>query len=324
MSAIRFPLMALALLAACDGNPFAQVDPVPTTDPVTVPEEVARDMNAFTYSSGVLKINMQGVTSSGKLATFVRDTDLDVPSGSGNPGYEAYVYQDTALTRSYLAYVAKNDRNTLLAVAASDGGQFNEHNDGGRFVQLTAFTKPATADAPENGLFSYMGNYVGIFVPGEWADGSDPRPPELRPVEPWIVKGDAQINGDFAHGMVDGGVTNRVLTTQDGTPITSIVIDDGDPTTVDTPIDTTTLLPIVLRETTIEKNGTFLGNVEYWGAPDKDKGDYAGAFGGTGATDVAAVLWLHPIDGQDGIWEVGTFNLPRCDLAGASPLCSPR
>ena len=327
MSALRTSLMACLFLAACDGNPFdAGGGGGPDPDPVIpgeVPKEVARDMNAFTYSADVLRIDMQGVSSSGKLATFTRAAALDVPSGTGNDGYEAYIYQDTALTRSYLAYVAKNERGNLLAVASADGGQFNEHNFGGRFVQLTAFTRPVTSDAPESGLFSYAGSYVGIFSPGEYADGSDPRPPELRPAEPFQVTGIAQINGDFAHGMVEGGITDRHLFDQEGNQITSIVINDGDPTTTDDSIDTTDLRALVLRETTIADNGTFLGNVEFYGAPDGDIGDYAGAFGGNGATDVAGVLWVHPL-GDVGIWESGAFNLPRCDMAGSSPLCVPR
>lgn len=323
MSAVRVSLLALALLAACDGNPFAS-DPVVTSTDSSVPEEVARDMNAFSYSGGVLKIDMQGVSSSGKLATFVRTTGLDVPSTNGNPAYAAYVYHETGLTRSYLAYVAKNARGNLIAVAAGDGGQFNEHNDGGLYVQLTAFTRPATSDAPESGLFSYMGSYVGVFSPGDFADGSDPRPPELRPVEPWVVTGTAQINGDFAHAMVEGGITDRQLFDQDGNQITSVVIDDGDPSTTDSPVDTSTLFPLALRETVIAENGSFLGKVEYYGAPGQKVGDYGGTFGGLNASDVAGVLWLHPIPNQTGIWEMGTFNLPRCDLAGASPICTPR
>ena len=329
MVSVRTALLACLLLAACDGNPLEDKGTGGSgggggETPLVVPEEVAQDMNGFTYSEGTLRIDMQGVSSSGRLATFTRAPALDLTNGGANPEYEAYVYQDTALTRSFLAYVARNSRGNVLAVAAADGGQFNEHNYGGSYVQLTAFTRPVTSDAPESGLFSYLGSYVGIFSPGEFADGSDPRPPELRPVEPWQVRGTVQVNGSFAHNMVEGGVTNRRLYTQDGTRITSIVIDDGNPSTTDDPIDTTFLTGLVLRETTITENGAFLGDVEYYGAPDVDKGDFGGAFGGVGATDVAGVLWVHPINGENGIWESGTFNLPRCGVAGSSPLCIPR
>ena len=50
----------------------------------------------------------------------------------------------------------------------------------------------------------------------------------------------------------------------------------------------------------------------------------AGLFGGRGATDVGGTLVINPIAGQNGIWEYGAFTLPRCDTAGASPLCNPR
>ena len=45
MSAVRFSLMALALLAACDGNPF--IDPVPEPEVTTV-----TDLPGTTYSDG--------------------------------------------------------------------------------------------------------------------------------------------------------------------------------------------------------------------------------------------------------------------------------
>ena len=233
MSKFKTSVLACLLLAACDGNPLAGGNGgggnAGGGSAGDVPKEVAHDMNAFTYNAGVLKIDMQGVSSSGKLATFKRMAALDVPSGTNNPGYAAYMYQDTALTRSYLAYVANNTRGNLRAVVSADGGQFNEHNYGGRFVQLTSFTRPTTSDAPESGLFTYAGSYVGVFAPGEYADGSDTRPPELRPAEPFIVNGTVQINGDFAHNAVEGGITDRHLFDQAGNQVTSIIIDDGDP-----------------------------------------------------------------------------------------------
>ena len=107
MSKIRTSLLACLFLAACDGNPLSGGPGAGpggggggTTADVT-PAEVARDMNAFSYNAGVLKIDMQGVSSSGQLATFKRMASLDVPSTTNNPGYAAYMYQDTALTRSF-------------------------------------------------------------------------------------------------------------------------------------------------------------------------------------------------------------------------------
>ncbi len=320
MKALKLLVLAPFLLAACDGNPFDN-GVVPPPDPgggPGTPVEVAQDMTAVSFKDGVLKIDMQGVSSSGEFATFSRKKSLDIRNATGGPAYEAYVYQETGLTRSYLAYVATNERGNMLAVTSSDGGQFNEHNAGGQYVRLTKYTKPTLGDGPEQGLFSYAGTYGGIFVPGDWADASDTRPPSLRPVEPWTTEGVIQINGDFAHSTVEGGVANRRVYDQDGNRVKEITFDGT------TFVDISSLEDLSLRETTIDANGEFLGNVEFAGAPDADVGDYAGAFGGLEASDVAGVLWLNPVSGQSGIFEYGTFNLPRCDLAGASPLCVPR
>lgn len=323
MSAVRISMMALVLLAGCDGNPLASAGGGGgvTGGSSGVPAAVARNMNAMSYAGGVLKIDMQGVTSSAKLATFVRDTALDVPSSTGNPAYAAYIYQETGLTRSYLAYVAENARGNLLAVSSMDGGQFNQVNMGGRYVQVTAYTAPALGTGPEQGLFSYSGSYVGIFTPGDTAKGPNSQPVDLKPGEPFYTVGTAQINGDFGHGTVEGGVADRQLFAQDGTPITSITVSKGG---IPTTYDTSTLAAITLRQTAIDSKGYFLGDVEFTGASGGKVGDYGGAFGGAGATDVAGVLWLNPIKGENGIWEQGTFNLPRCDLPGNSPLCTPR
>lgn len=329
MSSVRLSLVALAFLAACDGNPFAQdaeiaPDEVGGEAAAEVPDEVARQLNRFAYSDGVLRIDLQGATASGELATFVRAAQMDVASTNGNPAYEAYVYQDSALTRSILAYVAKNQRGNVMAVIASDGGQFNEHNDGGRYLQLSDYAAPATTDAPESGLYSYIGTYAGVFSPGSATPNSAGLPPEFRPAEPWYTTGLVQINGDFARATVEGGVVQRNLFLPDGTQVNSISIGDGDPNTPDQTYDTTTLKSLVLRETAIEDDGSFLGKVETAGQPGDVLGDYGGAFGGVGALDVAGVLWLNPIKGESGIWEVGAFNLPRCDQANAAPLCVQR
>lgn len=329
MSRTRFSLMALLLVAACDGNPISSGGGSgggsdPTTPAGEVPTQVSRDMNAMSYEAGVLKIDMQGVSSSGQMATFVRAPALDKASGTGNPKYLAYVYQETGTTRSYLAYVGTNARGNLVAVSAADGGQFNRHNAGGRFERIGTYSRPVLGDGPEQGLFTYIGRYVGIFVPGNASTTANGTPSDFDPLSPFIVTGVAQINADFAHGMVDGGVSDRKLWDQNGTQIMSITIDDGDPTTTNQVIDTSQLWSLALPETTIDDGDQFLGNVEFINMPDADIGDYAGTFGGIHASDVAGVLWLNPIQGQQYIWEYGTFNLPRCDLAGASPLCTPR
>ena len=336
MKPIYLLLVAALSLAACGGNPFVETptDPTDPTDPVTptdpVPGAVSKDLKAISYNpanGGSLSVDMTGVTSSAQMAKFTRVPGMDIASaGNGQPGYQAYAYQETDLTRSYLAYVATNARGNLIAASATDGGQFNEHNAGGRFARLDVYKRPTIGQGPEEGVFSYAGTYAGLFVPGEWDNPANPRPPGVRPAVPWRVAGDVQINASFSPvdlsgattrpELVEGGVVNRALYDSSGAQVTSIQLGND-------VIDTSQLADLTLRETAIDQNGQFLGNVEFYGKPGQDIGDYAGLFAANG-TDVAAVMWLHPIEGQDGIWEYGTINLPRCDLAGAAPLCVPR
>jgi hypothetical protein len=337
MSQRVLPLTLLSLLlAACSGNPFVTApddggggggEP-PVVTPPTGFDAATGDLRAFRFNGSLLEIDMQGVSSSGAFGEFVRRPSMDILGAGGAPTYLAYEFQETALTRSYLAYVATNARGTLQAVASADGGQFNERNGGGAWFRVTAYTRPDVptgttgTPGPETGTFSYIGSYAGVFVPGPSEPGN-PRPPSLRPGEPWGVSGTIQINAQFeATGtgeVVEGGIVNRRLIDRDGNEIAAIVV-DGNVIGDDEPL----LRDLVLRETEIDSTGQFLGTVEFAGEPGNGVGDFGGAFGGTGASDVAGVLLINPIEGESGIWEFGAFNLPRCDLAGAAPLCAPR
>jgi len=335
----RAALAALLVVAACGGNPFVPepVDPTPPDPNVPQPspdqDNAVEDLRAFRYDGTTLEIDMAGVSSSGQYGLFRRKASMDIPAHGRHPAYLAYEFQETNMTRSYLAYVAENDRGTLLSVASADGGQFNEHNGGGGWVRLTGYSRPDIANSPspegeEQGTFSYYGAYAGVFVPGFNDPGGPPRPPTLQPGEPLGVRGVIQVNAQFTNRasgdpeVVEGEITNRRLFDRDGNQITSINLSDGDGGV--RTIDTSQMPGLVLRESEISENGTFLGTVEYDGSPDSEAGSYDGAFGGTGASDVAGVIWVNPIDGETGIHEYGTFNIPRCDLPGASPLCTPR
>lgn len=339
MGGYRAALAAMLVVAGCGGNPFTTVvDPVDPVDPDNpVPasgnENVVQDLRGFAYDGSTLSIDMAGVSSSGQYGRFKRRPAMDVPKHGSHPRYLAYEFQETNMTRSYLAYVAENQRESLLAVASADGGQFNEQNGGGGWVRLTGYSRPRVSSSPsaegtEAGTFSYYGSYAGVFNPGPADPEGAPRPDPLVPGEPMGVRGVIQVNAQFTNTssgdpeVVEGEITNRTLHDRDGTRITSIQLGDGSGGV--TSIDTRFLQGLVLRETAITENGTFLGDVEYAGSPDKVAGQYDGAFGGTGASDVAGVIWVTPIDGQTGIHEYGVFNLPRCDLAGASPICAPR
>jgi|GEM_PF-1271311 len=344
MGAYRAALAALLVLAACGGNPFVPdpVDPVDPTVPVDPDEPVpstenshaVEDVRGFAYNGTTLSIDMAGVSSSGQYGTFKRRKAMDIPKHGTHPRYLAYEFQETAMTRSYLAYVAENERGTLLAMASADGGQFNEHNGGGSWVRLTGYSRPTIARSPsptpgqEEGTFSYYGAYAGIFVPGPADPNGPPRPGPVQPQEPLSVRGVIQVNAQFTTTgtgdpeLVEGGITRRRLFDRDGNQITAISLLNADGTA--RTLDVTRLPTLDLRETAITENGTFAGTVEYHGTPDSQAGSFDGAFGGAGASDVAGVIWVNPIVGETGIHEYGTFNLPRCDLAGASPICTPR
>lgn len=331
-----FALSAAALLVACGGNPFTTAGgggggggtPALAVDP-----KVARDLNSASYNGTDLRINLTGLISSGPSTLFVRAPSLDITSaGNGQPNYLAFTYQETALQRSYVAFVATNQRGNLLAVQASDGGQFNEHNDGGYVTRTGTYTRPAPVEGVETGQFSYIGNYAGLFVPGFTDDLI--RPPNLRPAAPIRVQGIAQINVRFENGttrsgLVEGQVTNRILLDDTGARITSLSFSSG--TTVDF-TDQQVYPDLVLRGKVdkneiggvVDTNGRFLGDVEYYGSPNSPVGNYGGLFGGLDASDVAGVLWVNPVRGNNGLWEHGVFNLPRCDQAGAASLCTPR
>lgn len=307
MAFTKSALWALILLAGCSGNPIGTAGGGGgggggggTTD--IVPVEVAKNLRAITYDptgAGTLKVNMDGLTASPLVATFVRAPTLDVA------GYRAFTYQETGLQRSHLALVSENARGNLEAGVVADGGQFNRHFGGGRFARVDTFSRPTVRQGVETGQFSYAGTYAGVFLPGPNSDTSPQLPDGLQPNVPLRTQGDVLINANFANDLVNGGVENRVLLDDKGAVLTAL---DG----------------ITFPATAIDSDGQFLGDVEFQGKPDTSIGSVGGIFGGIGASDVAGVIVINPISGNNGIWEYGVFNLPRCDLAGASPICAPR
>ena len=315
--AFRPPVLAFLLVAACSGgNPFGTTvagGGGSGTDELAVPAAVAEDLRAISYSSagsGTLAVDLNGLVASGTVAPFVRNASFDVN------GYQAFTYQETGLQRSYVAFVATNARNTLLAAAVTDGGQFNRHFGGTTFARVSFYQKPVVTPGVETGQFSYAGGYAGVMTVGTSADPN--LPPGLAPVGIYRTEGDTLINANFANSLVNGGIDNRWALDNAGNKVDLTgdgVIDDKD------------MLPaLALVSSPINGSGAFTGNVELFGPPDAPQsavGTYAGLFGGIGATDVAGVIVIKPF-ATNSPKEYGVFNLPRCDLAGASPLCVPR
>jgi len=173
-------------------------------------------------------------------------------------------------------------------------------------------------DGVETGQFSYAGAYAGIMTTGA---GTNPAlPPGLTPRGTYRIEGDTLFNANFANGLVNGGIDNRYALDAAGNRVD--LNDDGT-------VDENDMLPaVVMAETTINGSGAFAGKVELFNPDQPDQpqpqvGNYAGLFGGINATDVAGVLVFNPFGGSTPN-EYGVFNLPRCDTAGASPLCVPR
>ncbi|WP_426037336.1 hypothetical protein [Cypionkella sp. TWP1-2-1b2] len=279
---------------------------------MTVDPKVAVDLRSIVYDpsgTGSLTMNINGPVGQSPNVKFDRDGSLDVA------GYEAYTYQNLITQRSYIALVANNARGSLLASAVSDGGQFNRHFGGGTFARLDVYSAPVSS--PTTGTFTYAGTYAGIFAPG---NASSDLPAGLVANNPYRVQGDASVVATFVNSQVDGGVANRWILDATGNKIdlnADGVVDDEDK-----------LVDIAFPSVTITANGQFLGDVEVSSAPDvPDTGNVIGKvnglFGGAGATDVAGAIVINPIPGNTGIWEHGVFNLPRCGLAGESPLCNP-
>ena len=294
MFAIRSPLMALMLLAACDGNPFPG-GPVTgggggggTPDPLLVPAVEKQNMNAAIYTPGdpTIQVNMTSQDATALSATYTRNPAFDVG------GYQAYSYQESSSNRYVLALVKQT--GSVKGLIAVEGGQFANYHGGGDFVRADLFTMGSGVAGKAN----YSGSYVGMMnigtpVPGPGGD--------LDPTRSYRTTGRALITADFTEMSVTGGVDNRRIV---------------DPLVPAVGITDPKLATISLFETGITGDGTFAGKV-YIGL--NSVGDYAGLFAGLNASQVAALLVFNPY-GAPPIVEHGLIVLDNCTDAGG-PAC---
>lgn len=310
---LQRPLLSLALLgflAACGGsNPFTPIggedDPGDDggtgggggTSPV-VPEALSSNVNDVDYDGATLRIDMDGLDSTPDMVTFERYAKLDVP------GYEAFIMQEDALDRMFVALAAESQDGATRAVAVADGGQFQRYFGGGYYERDGAFDRPDIGTGPGAGQVSYAGNYAGVTnvnAPGADLIAPDPgTDPSLLPDQPARVTGDIFLNVNFSDNQVNGSIYNRVIVDR------SFTLDD-----------------VILLPTTIATDGTFAGTVE---GPAPDEGDvtgnYGGIFGGTESSSVAGVVYLTAFEADfENEQEHGVFVLTQCGLPGDAAIC---
>jgi hypothetical protein len=300
MSAVRLSVMALVLLAGCDGNPFPSGGSGSgggggTTPPATtaVPASVKGNMNSASYTPGdpTIKINMTSQDASILSASYKRNPTYDVA------GYTAYTYQETTSNRYVLALVKQT--GSAKGLVAVEGGQFANYHGGGDFVRATAdvFTLPTSGvGAP----YTYSGSYVGLMNVGEAVPGPGG---DLDPTRAYRTTGRALITADFMEMSISGGVDQRSFV--DASAATN-------PSLPQTPLST-----ISLFQAPITASGTFAGKVKIG---ENEVGDYAGLFAGLNASQIATLLVFTPYVSSSIIKEHGLIVLGNCAAAGG-PAC---
>ncbi len=321
-------ILSLVGLAACGGNPFVDgggggggVPPDPTD--VVVPAALKFDVQSVKYTPGAtratdtLEIQITGLDTTPVVATWARRPSLDTA------GYTAFAVQEDALDRLFIG-LAKSSAdngaagssaaNSVSAVVAGDGGQFNRVFSGAIYARNGVYDAPeATGGGPATGQVSYTGRYAGLQNGGGSGAELLPVPPgtdpNTVPQQAGRVTGDVFINANFADNLVNGVIFNRVA------------VDGG-----------FGLESVILVPTSILTNGTFTGDTERSKAEsgtDTINGSYGGVFGGTDSSAVAGAISLDKVydannDVVKDLLERGIFVLNQCGLPGVAvdPLCA--
>lgn len=283
---------ALSALSACSGgNPFEQPD-TPEVGPVTVPEDIASDLESFSYDPVNQTLTVTGLTldDTPVASTYRRRPNLDVP------GYEAYTQQNGSLDRHVTAYV--RERDGVVAGIAVTGGQFDSFFGGGTYSRTGGFD-PA-GNGQTGGVVSYAGEYVGLLNAGTLGPDLLPvapgTPDDIRPRQSAEVTGRIFINADFTDNSVNGRIFQRRIPD------------------IDRDIENVDLAP-----GTIAANGSFTGSLDQG---TSSVGSYAGVFGGPNSSAVGGALRAEGHIGfNSDLIEHGAFVLAQCGTPGASPIC---
>ena len=308
MTRLIIGLTASLGLAACGGTPpFGGTTSDADDASSAIPTAIAGSVQSVTYDPGSQTLTVVGVPFDDGPATGVyrRRPALD------RPGYQAFTAQDGSLDRHTTAYV-QNINGTQAGLVLT-GVQFEEYY-GGVVYSASSYSAPVPTDAQQDGgLVSYAGNYIGLLNgPGSDEDltavaaGTSPSATSDQAAE---VTGQVLITGDFAQGQVDGVGYNRRVLDYDSNGVLSP--NDANPLAVD---------DLALDGTAIQTDGTFAGTVS---VGNQVRGEYAGVFGGTGATEVAGGLFaeehITEFQNED---EYGIFVLSQCGTPTADPVCN--
>jgi hypothetical protein len=285
-------VLAAVLLSACSGNPFAPPGDdggTPTTPTALIPANVTKDMvsaNLAEWTTGnpTLRLRMTAQDATALNADYLRDASLDVGP------YQAYTYQSSTSNRKVVALV--NGTANLKATIAVEAGQFADYHTGAQAWRADVYTLPASG---VGATFDYSGTYAGLLNIGDMTAGGPGG--SLNPTQSYRTTGRTLITADFTEMTVSGGVDQRKIVETDEA-----------------------LVDIALGKTGITATGTFAGDVYRGESEDWIKaGDYAGAFGGLNASEVAVLLIFNPTSNSK-LFEQGIILLPSC-TSGGGPAC---
>lgn len=323
--------LALMLLAACGGNPLnGTTTPAPTTPTtpttpatpvgVVVPDDLKNHITQLIYSpaadpaDSTIQIAIAGLDTTPLLATWSRRPSMDVP------GFTAFAVQEDALDRLFVAMGGQSNDESVRAVLAHSGGQFNHTFAGTIYERSGEYTPPdATASGPATGQVRYVGSYTGMQNAGatypnrnagtgagmELMDPGTADPATL-PAEALRVTGRGFINANFAKNKVEGVIFDRVVVNGPDLSLGNVIL-------VPTDIDTA--------------SGTFGGTVERPGHPNENSGSYGGVFGGVDAGGLAGAVNLTRVytSGDtliNDLLERGVFVLNQCGLTTSEAACA--
>lgn len=283
---------ALSTLTACSGgNPFTPPT-TPDETPITVPQDIAGDLDSISYNPVTQTLTVTGLTldDTPVASTYRRRPNLDVP------GYQAYTQQTGSLDRHVTAYVS--ERDGVVAGVVATGGQFQSYFAGGTYSRTGSFD-PA-GNGRTGGVVSYAGEYVGLLNTS--GDGGDllpvapGTPNDVRPRQTAEVTGRIFINADFTDNSINGRIFERRI------PDRNANIENID-----------------LRPGAIATDGSFSGTVDQG---NSSVGSYAGVFGGPNSSAVGGALRANGHIGLNSdLIENGAFVLAQCGTPGASPIC---